>query len=47
MHNQTLIKYIQNKLLEAKAKGYKGAFIISYLNNRKISIEEALKTQIN
>ena len=40
-------KYIQNKLLEAKEKGYKGAFIISFLGNRKISIEEALKTQIN
>lgn len=39
-------KYVQNKLLEAKEKGYKGAFIIAYLNDEKISIEEALKTQI-
>lgn len=39
-------KAIQNKLLEAKEKGYKGAFIIAYLGDRKISIKEALKTQI-
>lgn len=39
-------KYIQNKLLEAKDKGYKGAFIIAYLDDKKISIEQALKTQI-
>lgn len=39
-------KYIQNKLLEAKNKGYKGAFIIAYLDDKKISIEQALKTQI-
>lgn len=39
-------KDIQNKLLEAKEKGYKGAFIIAYLDNRKISIKEALKTRI-
>jgi len=39
-------KYIQNKLLEAKDKGYKGAFIIAYLGEKKISIEQALKTQI-
>ncbi|QTY27723.1 N-acetylmuramoyl-L-alanine amidase [Flavobacterium sp. CS20] len=39
-------KYIQNKLLEAKDKGYKGAFIIAYLGDKKISIEQALKTQI-
>lgn len=39
-------KSIQNKLLEAKEKGYKGAFIIAYLNDKKISIEQALKTQI-
>jgi N-acetylmuramoyl-L-alanine amidase len=39
-------KDIQNKLLEAKDKGYKGAFIVAYLNNKKISIQEALKTQV-
>ena len=39
-------KYIQNKLLEAKNKGYKGSFIIAYLSDRKISIDQALKTQI-
>jgi len=39
-------KEIQNKLLEAKERGYKGAFIVSYLNNKKISITEALKTQV-
>jgi N-acetylmuramoyl-L-alanine amidase len=39
-------KEIQNKLLEAKDRGYKGAFIVAYLNNRKISIQEALKTQV-
>lgn len=39
-------KYIQNKLLEAKKKGYKGAFIIAYQDGRKISVEEALKTKI-
>jgi len=39
-------KYIQNKLLEAKDKGYKGAFIVAYLNGDKISIKEALKTRI-
>ena len=39
-------KHIQNKLLVAKEKGYKGAFIIAYLDDRKISIEEALKTKI-
>jgi len=39
-------KDIQNKLLEAKEKGYKGAFIVAYLNDNKISIEEALETRI-
>jgi N-acetylmuramoyl-L-alanine amidase len=39
-------KDIQNKLLEAKEKGYKGAFIIAYLDNKKISVKEALKTRI-
>lgn len=39
-------KEIQNKLLEAKDKGYKGAFIVAYLNDNKISIQEALKTQV-
>ncbi len=39
-------KYIQNKLLEAKDRGYKGAFIIAYLGDQKISIEQALKTRI-
>lgn len=39
-------KDIQNKLLEAKEKGYKGAFIIAYIDNKKISIKEALETRI-
>jgi N-acetylmuramoyl-L-alanine amidase len=39
-------KEIQNKLLEAKKRGYKGAFIVSYLDGKKISIQEALKTQV-
>lgn len=39
-------KAIQNKLLEAKDKGYKGAFIVSYLDGKKISIKEALKTRV-
>ncbi len=39
-------KEIQNKLLEAKARGFKGAFIVAYLNNQKISIQEALETQV-
>lgn len=39
-------KYIQNKLLEAKEKGYKGAFIVAYLDSKKISIKEALETHI-
>lgn len=39
-------KEIQNKLLEAKNKGYKGAFIVAYLNDKKISIQQALKTHV-
>ncbi len=39
-------KEIQNYLLTAKEKGYKGAFIVAYLDGEKISIEDALKTQI-
>jgi N-acetylmuramoyl-L-alanine amidase len=39
-------KDIQNKLLEAKEKGYKGAFIVAYLDGNKISIKEALETRI-
>lgn len=39
-------KDIQNRLLEAKEKGYKGAFIVSYLDGKKISIQEALETQV-
>jgi N-acetylmuramoyl-L-alanine amidase len=39
-------KEIQNKLLEAKDRGYKGAFIVSYLDGKKISIQEALETQV-
>lgn len=39
-------KEIQNNLIAAKDKGFKNAFIVAYLNGEKISIEEALKTQI-
>jgi len=39
-------KEIQNHLMTVKEKGYKGAFIVAYLNGEKISIEDALKTQI-
>jgi len=39
-------KEIQNHLITAKEKGYKGAFIVAYLDGKKISIEDALKTQI-
>jgi len=39
-------KEIQNNLLTAKDKGYKGAFIVAYLDGEKISIADALKTQI-
>lgn len=39
-------KYIQNKLFEAKQKGFRDAFILAYKKGKKISVEEALKTQI-
>ena len=37
---------IQNHLIAAKEKGFKGAYIVAYLTGEKIFIEEALKTQI-
>ena len=37
---------IQNHLSTCVGKGYQGAFIVSYLNGKKITVEEALKTQI-
>ncbi len=37
---------IQDHLITAKEKGFKGAYIVAYLDGKKISMEEALKTQI-
>ena len=39
-------KEIEADLNAVKAKGYESAFIVAYLNDKKITTEEALKTQI-
>lgn len=38
---------IQNRLLEAKKKGYKTSFIVAYRNNERIELSKALKLRVN